>query len=93
MTEAEETIKILDIIGQRGTAAMLGSTKYWYVQISSTPNSSYMMIPAQRVVYIEGVFGFGDSYGVIDRRRRGFEMLEALAEYPHVAAKLAEPIK
>ena len=88
MNETESTIKVLDKIGQRGMVAMLGSAKYWWVRIVSSSS-----LDTAKVVYIEGGFGFGDARGFIDRKRKGFEMLEALAEYPYVAAKLAEPLE
>ncbi len=88
MTETEETIKILDHIGRRSTVPMMGNTIQWWIRIVSLDD-----IRAARVVYIEGGFGFADAGGFLDRKRKGLEMLEALAEYPHIAAKLAEPME
>ena len=86
LIETEETIKILDKIGVRGTSSIIPD-KYWWIRVA--PIGQLATI---RVVCRDGMFGFSDNRGFMDDERNGFEMLEALAEYPIIARKLAEPI-
>ena len=84
MNEIDETIKELDRIGDRGTFVTL-PTKSWWIQISADNTDRI------KVIYIEGRFGFSNG-GYLDCKRKGFKMIEALADrFPFIAKKLAKP--
>ena len=91
MTETEATIKVLDRLA--GPSWTFTSGKYthegkpaWHIVCDNPPSCDVVQDGNKFYFRQPGWSTKTKFYG-------GFELLEKLAEYPFIAAKLAEPIK
>ncbi len=99
MTETEEIVKILDHIASRIKPIYYQSGASWILEtnppitIRRHGNSSELLLVE---LLIEWKPLNGEVFRVVGLSPdllTGFKLLERLAEYPWIAAKLAEPMK